>query len=215
MDDELIATLPPISRLALAYAPARSRADWLTLLALDARLAGIIRQSREPVLARIRLAWWRDTLQQKAASRPQGEPLLARLADWPGAGLVALVDGWEALLADPPIVSSAISAFAAGREGAVIALAARSSANGQGLTALARRWALADLAVHLGEAVESRAVSTLLLETTRPSGRVARAMRPLAVLERVSSHAAARGDVRAQASPAALLIAIRSGLIGR
>ena len=56
---ELLDTLAPMHRLALAYAPAEARPAWAGLLALDARLAGVVRAAREPVLGQLRLAWWR------------------------------------------------------------------------------------------------------------------------------------------------------------
>ena len=43
---DLIENLPPVARLALAYAPAPLRPRWLTLLALDARLGQVVQQAR-------------------------------------------------------------------------------------------------------------------------------------------------------------------------
>jgi len=57
--EELLDSLGPLNRLALAYAPQSTRLPLLALLALDMRLAGIVRNSREPMLAQLRLAWWR------------------------------------------------------------------------------------------------------------------------------------------------------------
>lgn len=98
--DDLRETLPAIQRLALAYAPARTRDATLALLALDGRLAGVLRSASEPMLAQIRLAWWRDILGREAAERPSGEPLVALLEPWgrEAGELVALVDGWEQLV---------------------------------------------------------------------------------------------------------------------
>jgi len=58
----LVASLPTASRLALAYAPAKARLQTLALFALDTRLAGLLRNSSEPMLAQLRLSWWRETL---------------------------------------------------------------------------------------------------------------------------------------------------------
>ncbi|PLK27750.1 squalene/phytoene synthase family protein [Novosphingobium sp. TH158] len=216
MDPVLLDSLPPLSRLALSYAPAAARADWLTLLALDARLAGVVRQAREPVLAQIRLAWWRERLEQDPADRPRGEPLLARLAEWPdgGRGLEPLVDGWEALLEEPPLSQSAVERFAAGRAGAVVALASRLGADVGGLDETSRRWALADLACHLG-AHEERAVVQAMLRAVPATVAGDRALRPLLVLERVTCRAAIKSSADALTSPMALLVAMRAGLLGR
>jgi phytoene synthase len=94
--------LPPLYRLALAYAPRRTRQAAWGLLALDQRLGGIVRAAREPMLAQLKLAWWRDRLGSPRDDFPAGEPLLARLAEWgeEASELSGLVDGWEALLLD-------------------------------------------------------------------------------------------------------------------
>ena len=48
------APLPPPWRLALAYAPGSVSAAWAAFLALDIRLAGLVRGAREPLLAQVR-----------------------------------------------------------------------------------------------------------------------------------------------------------------
>lgn len=121
---ELLDTLPLVQRLALAYSPPEAREDTLTLLALDRRLAAILRQRSEVLLAQLKLAWWRDRFREERAAWPAGEPLLARLAGWRGdlAPLAELVDGWEALLAES-LRPDAMRAFAAGRAAGWAALA--------------------------------------------------------------------------------------------
>ncbi len=96
------AILPPPYRLALAYAPRAAHNATLGLFALDHRLSGIVRGAREPMLAQLKLAWWRDRLLSPPHAWPSGEPLLAALTGWGehAAGLVGLVDGWEAVLLD-------------------------------------------------------------------------------------------------------------------
>lgn len=214
MDVSLIDGLSPLYRLALAYAPARAKAEWLTFLSLDTRLAGLLRQARDPVLAQIRLAWWREKLAQAPSERPRGEPLLARLADWPegGATLGALVDGWEALLGEPPLAADALAAFGQGRAGAIAALAARLrlAAPEPGL---AMAWSMADLACHLGDPREQAVAAGLLQPALANS--VPRELRPLLVLERVSVRAARKGGVAQLTSPGALFTAMRAGLLGR
>lgn len=208
MDSALLEQLSPLSRLALSYAPAGVREDWLTLLALDAKLAGIVRQAREETLARIRLAWWRERLQAPAAERPKGEPLLTRLALWPQAGarLQGLVDGWEALLGEAPLSVEALEDFAAGRQAAVAALAQK---HGLAAPVTALVWSYADLAQNLSHPAERQAALDLL-EGQGKTGRLPRAFRPLAVLEGVSRRGATVGHPR----PLDLLAAMRLGLLG-
>ena len=96
MSRSLAEQLPPPQRLALSYAPPSARCPTLALLALDTRLAGLLRRRGEPVLAQVRLAWWRDILAAEPGGWPEGEPVLALLRSWrEPAPLVALVDGWE------------------------------------------------------------------------------------------------------------------------
>jgi phytoene synthase len=45
MSQDLLDSLPAPWRLAVAYAPASTRDRWLTLLALDIRLAGVVRSA--------------------------------------------------------------------------------------------------------------------------------------------------------------------------
>ncbi len=101
--DETTPSLPPPMLLAISYAHPglRPRLRWLLLL--DLRLAQLVHRASEPLIAQMRLAWWREALSKPAEARPKGEPLLAALADLEGdpallvAG-VALVDAAEALV---------------------------------------------------------------------------------------------------------------------
>ena len=215
MDAALIDGLSPLYRLALAYAPGPAKPAWLTFLALDTRLAGLLRQARDPVLAQIRLAWWRKRLEQPPGDRPRGEPLLARLADWPdgGSSLVPLVDGWEALLGDPPLPMNALESFAQGRAAGISALAACLGV-ADPAPDLARSWAMADLACHLGDPREQAVALEGVAHSPSFAG-LPKALRPLLVLQRVSSRAARKGGAVHLTTPAALFTAMRAGLLGR
>jgi len=210
---DVAAGLTPLARLALAYAPARTRDDWLTLLALDARLAGVVTGAREPMLAQLKLAWWRDRLGSAPATWPKGEPLLARLAAWDDpSALVALVDGWEALLDEPPLTEAAVLEFAEGRAAALGELARRSGAETGPARQAARRWSLAELA--LGEP-EGVGIARAMATTALSGERLPRALRPLAVLDGVTRKALANGGAAALYRPASWFTALRIGLIGR
>lgn len=215
----LAASLPALQRLALAYAPARARGATLGLLALDAKLAGIVRKAGEPMLGQLRLAWWRDRLQSEAASWPAGEPVLAMLSTWSGGhhALAGLADGWEALLAEPPLGEDAVRALADARGNAFGALAAQLGHGARRDTAfrLAHDWSIADLAAGLHEP-DGRHVAGLM------QGRIAwsspplpRALRPLAVLHGLARRSARRGETLDRLGPGALLPAMRIGLLGR
>jgi phytoene synthase len=187
------------------------REPTLALLALDARLAGIVRHSHEPMLAQLRLAWWREQLKGDTGGWPAGEPLLALLKSWQGrhGALVALVDGWELLTGPAPLAAAALDGFAEGRGDAFAALAEVTGARDDRaqVRELGRAWALADLAGHVAHPEERRAATTLAEAARAP--RLSRALRTLTVLHGLAQRR--QGGL----SPGALLAAMRLGLLGR
>lgn len=188
MAESLGELLSPVERLALVYAPARIRPLWLGYFALESRLARAARVGAEPVLAQIKLAWWREQLGGEGRDSAR-EPLLAALGDWDGerSVLVELVDGWEA--------------DAVGEDEGVRLRAARVEA----MLALARLAGGRDVP----EAVRRATLDWLDGEAGGAAPRLTRAMRPLAVLRGLSL----KGE---DAAPLPrLLSAIRIGLVGR
>lgn len=217
--DDLLQTLPPLHRLALAYAPAKAHRATLTLLALDSRLAEVVRNASEPMLAQIRLAWWRDMLGREASDRPQGEPLLELFDVWRGEepALVALVDGWEELATDEAIDDQAMHAFCSGRGQAFAALA-RVLGCGNASQAAGRAgegWSLADLASRLSGSGERDAAIRLVREQGWQRIALPRALRPLAVLYGLGASAGREGSAMPPPSLSTLLLAMRIGLLGR
>lgn len=213
-DDSLLQTLPMASRLAMSYAPAAVRSQTLGLLALDARLAGVLRHSREPMLAQLRFSWWREVLAGDSTAWPEGEPLLGLLRGWDGnhAALVALVDGWEALTGPAPLDADALGQMAAGRGAAFAGLAVVAGRPDAGAAAAeaGRRWALADLATRLAHPRERETAARLAAESG-PAPRLPRALRPVMVLDALARRR--RMDEQGH-SPRALLAALRIGLLG-
>ncbi len=209
----LLEELPAPQRLALSYAPSASRAATLALLALDARLGAALRQGGEPVLVQMRLAWWRDTLAAGPGGWPAGEAVLEALQVWrnPGA-LVALVDGWEALLGET-LDAEAIEGFAAGRGDAFAQLAIELGNDPQAAGAGARLWALGDLAANLSDTAERARV--LEAAGGLPCPPLPRALRPLAVLSGLARRSLARGGFPLLDGPGAMLLAVRLGIAGR
>lgn len=206
--------LPLAQRLALSYAPAAIRKQVLALLVFDNRLAAILQQGGEPVIAQIKLAWWRDRLGENPESWPAGEPLLHALRDWPGGPglLIPLVDGWEGLLA-AELSAGEIEEFAQGRAAAWLALAPPHAMTEAG--AAARGWALADLALNLGQAEEAEIVRELARHETGAACRLPRALRSLAVLRGLARRALQRGSAELLDGPGAGFVALRIGLFGR
>jgi hypothetical protein len=203
----------------LAYAPARTRLPTLALFALDARLAGLLRNSREPMLAQLRFSWWRETLDREADEWPSGEPLLAALGSWQGEhrSLRKLVDGWEALTGNAPLSSGAIEEMAAGRAAAFGALAATLGLGREAEAAevLGREWAFADLAMKLGDQRERDVAAGLARATLRRRARVSRSLRPLLVLHGLAVHRMEKGGYADGLPPSAVGKALRLGIFGR
>ncbi len=219
MTDEIIAGLPLPVRLALSYAPARSRPLFLGFFALDSRLAGIIRQGKEPILAQMRLAWWRETLEKEPAARPSAEPLLEILADWRGEeqALAGLAEGWEILLAEPPLSEQQIMRFGQARGTAVAALARLSGQPGHAEPAARAGllWAMADLAGGVTEPTEREIALSIARGAACAPAKLPRALRPLAVLAGLARRSVARSGTPMLDGASTGLLAMRLGILGR
>ena len=214
----LVEQLPPVQRLALAYAPSAARGPTLALLALDCRLAGILRHSHEAMLVQLRLAWWREQLASDGAAWPEGEPLLAAMRSWNGShpSLACLVDGWENLTGPAPLPASALAAFAEGRGAAFAALAGCLGHPRHAATALrlGRNWALADLAARVSHAGERGQARALAAAQDWRWSRLPRSLRPLAVLHGLAASRAGKARWDEGISLATLPLSMRIGLLG-
>jgi len=68
--------------LAALFAPEPARTDLLALLAFDHELARTRLVSREPMLARIRLQWWREAVAEAAGTaKPRAQPIVESLSE--------------------------------------------------------------------------------------------------------------------------------------
>lgn len=213
----LLDELPAERRLALAYAPAAYRQDNLAVFLLDLRLSRLVAQRREPLLTQMRLAWWRDRLGEEPSGFHHDEPILRLLEDWGPhrAQLTALVDGWEALLVDPPITGAAIDIFAKGRAKAFTVLAARTGAAAFADEAgrAASNWALADLAARSSDLGEAEQVQHIAGTADWARPRLPRALRPLAVLHGLAARKRGKGPLLDGIGDA--FAAMRLGMFGR
>ena len=82
--------------LGALFAPEPQRSGLLALLAFDHELARTRSVTKEPMLARIRLEWWREAMTEAAGSgKPRAQPIVDALAETVrrhGLALESLVD---------------------------------------------------------------------------------------------------------------------------
>ena len=182
--------------IATLWAPAAARPGLFALHALDLELLGVVRTTTEPMLGRIRLAWWRERLVGLGAGEVPAQPVLAALAAHVvpavrGADLAGLEDAMLTLLDEPPDVA----AHARLRGGVLFGAAARllggDAAAGASLGAV---WAAGE-AYRLGRA----AVPMPPLPDTAAALRPLRALARLAQRDLAAIVPAPRGSAERQA----------------
>lgn len=212
-------TLPALQRLAMAYCRAPSRAPTLALLSLDTRLAGIVRSASEPMLAQIRLAWWREAFSRPPAEWARGEPLLELLNHWEEetASLSSLVDAWEAIAAEQMLSAQSLGRLADARGRAFVALARIVGAQAYAADAMrmAGNWAIADIASRLTVDEERQIAVEIAAQADWTQARLPRSLRPLAVLHGLARRAVSRGSRLDRLPATSLFPVMRIGLFGR
>lgn len=201
-------------RVALAYAPRALRPGYEGLFLLDAQLRRSVIGAREPMLAQIKLAWWREALASLEA-RAAAHPVLLHLAHLPGGGaaaMVPLVDGWEELGAGQRGFAAGVDAAARGRGESLARLAGLPHADPPVLRA-ARCWTMAELA----RFAPDRAQADALIGAARalPPAHLPRVLRPLAVLHGLARRATLRGGAELLGDRLSPLAALRLGIFGR
>ena len=102
-------TLSPDKKLAFAYLPARHRAAVEALFAIDAAMGDVVRTTSEPMVGQIRLAWWRERLEELDADgavpdEPRLQAVKAELIarGVSGCDLAGLERGWVRLFDEFP-----------------------------------------------------------------------------------------------------------------
>lgn len=209
-----------VETLALAYAARGDRPRFLSLFAIDERMRRTVSSAREPLLAQMRLAWWRDQLTQIQRHRSGPDPLLALIAtSWKGEArpLVALVDGWEALLAEIPRARDDFETFIEGRADAAAGLArmVEPAADEGAVKSATRCWTTADLLAKLRVEQERDAVKRIAAILPQRPPLLPRSLRPLTVLAVLGTQALSRGGEPLLTRRSDALRALRAGLLGR
>ena len=210
--------------LALHYIPRPQRQLVADLFALDAALGNVVRTTREPMVGRIRLAWWRERLQEIDQGIVPAEPKLEAIARLvaatrlTGALLAELADRWEPLLDDFPWRGDTIGAVA-GRGASLFGFV--SIVLGGDRPDIARLagslWSLVDVAKHCTDA-ESR---FLLVDVARGRlgdfrGSVDVSLRPLTMLGLLANRDIERWpEVEPEATPGRAWVLLRHKLTGK
>jgi 15-cis-phytoene synthase len=182
------------------------RPAFATLWNLDLALADVVASTTEPALGAIRLAWWRERLEElDAGVPPPGEPRLSAIArqllsrSVSGKELSQLEDAWLPLL--EPFPWGDPQAHALRLRGQILfGIGARLlGGNPEYAEAAGAFWSLIDGALHCSDA-ESRQILLAAAEATALARKVPRVLRPLTVLAAVAvpaitdpSSGAARG----------------------
>jgi phytoene synthase len=126
--------------LGALYAGSDARGALFALASFDYEIRHALRRARDPNLAAIRLAWWREAVsgerQAEAAGNPVSRALLAAVEAYalPQAWLEAMLDSrLQEIAPQDDLNLTAFRAFANESEGARLKLASRIAAGGQDL----------------------------------------------------------------------------------
>jgi phytoene synthase len=217
---------PPLDsdrRLALSYVPGSRRAAIGALWRLDIAMGAVLTSGREPMISRIKLAWWREALEKLDRERAPAEPVLGALAvhvlpaGISGARLAAMEAGWSVLLADAPLGPSDLSAYASQRGGLLFSHSA-DLLGGQGdidVRQAGEAWVLADLARHCGDPAEAETAVAEARQRSLPRRWPSR-LRPLGMLAMLARRDLEpnRAHWEEQGSPGRMLLMLRHRLTG-
>lgn len=208
-------TSDPEVALTLTYVPPSRRDVVAALFQLDAQIGAVLRFAREPLLAQLRLTWWREALAQPDPAGRQ--PLLARLEPVMDAGLDRLVEGWEVLL-QPELGQEDLDLYADLRGGTLFTAAGSwLRIEHPDIRAAGRIWAWADLARHSSRSEEATAALARAADEPLTSARWPVAGRMLGALARLARRDAARGAsaFEAQVTPKRMFLALSHRWTGR
>ena len=225
---EVVRRADPDRFLGAMFAPAALREQLILLYAFNHQLARAREVASEPMIALIRLQWWREVVEGAARAHEIATPLRAALdAGWFKADdLTALIDAREAE-AEPITDEAAFLAYARGTAGRLARIAGKvlgvddtaveHLGTGYGITGILRAAsALAVLGRHsLSEGIDQQALlaeARRLLGSTAPKPALA-AVLP-AVLARRDLRRLMRGEAMRPRGLADRLAVIRAGLAG-
>jgi phytoene synthase len=217
------ADLDPDRILALSYVAAPRRRALAALWRLDRALGQVLAGGREPMITRIKLAWWRESLEKLDSGSAPAEPLLQELAatllpsGLNGSELAEMEPAWSILAEADRLGPEDLHGYAQGRGGLLFRYSARILGDSAAarIDSAGRIWALVDLARHSAEPDEAdAAVAQALAE---PPLRVPARLRPLGMLAALALRDAEPGRLRweQQGSPGRMWRMLRHRFSGR
>ncbi|MEP0391449.1 MAG: hypothetical protein ABJ205_01145 [Erythrobacter sp.] len=213
--------LPPEIQLALAYASSDYRDALRIFFDLDLRLARIVAGTNEPMLGQMRLTWWRETLAKPIDERPNGDAVLEAIGQcWAGREgyLIKLVEGWERLLAEPPLREDDALFFLEGRRDTLMAAFdkyAGPEAKHGTYAQPAWWWTCADVAANITDDTERAMFVELGLRHEPIIDRLPKPDRGLAVLGAIAHRALKNGGRPLMEGRGASVTAIRAAIFRR
>lgn len=168
--------------------------------AYDTRLADIVRTTTEPMIGRMRLAWWDEVISDEQRRKGAGDALVDRMRDaaltvQSAEAMLAVIDGWEALLDPMPLDDAALEQFAAGRGGGLFRAFIATPDAPSWLFSAGAGWALWDLSGHVGDTATAEraiALSSIYLGSVPMRGWPGQ-WKPLRLLTMLARHDAMRG----------------------
>ena len=211
--------------LVFSYVPRPQRFQLADLFALDAALGNVMRTTREPMVGRIRLAWWRERLEEIDQGIVPAEPQLEATAELvaetslTGEMLAALVERWEPLLEEFPW-GCEVAGSIAGRGVTLFGLGSQILA-GDGpvldiVTKAGALWAVTDVTRHCSDLPSRLALVEFARDLAKElHGEAEATVRPLTMLGLLARRDLARWPkIEPEATPGRAWVMIRHKLTG-
>jgi phytoene synthase len=188
---------------------------------LDVTLGSVLATGSDPMISRIRLAWWREALERLDREKPPAEPMLETVsrdllpAGVSGAELAGMEEGWLVLTEPGALSPTDLANYSQKRGGLLFRLGARLLGEAaEGVEDAGARWALADLARRSNAAEAQAAFEAARLRSTGPA-YWPRRLRSLGMLAALAERDIARGAPETQGSPGRIWRMLRHRLTGR
>ncbi|HYI39474.1 MAG TPA: squalene/phytoene synthase family protein [Allosphingosinicella sp.] len=180
--------LDPDRTLALTYVPTKRRAAVGALWRLDSALGAALAGGREPMISRIKLAWWREALERLDREPAPAEPVLQDLAEHvlpapvAGSELARMEEGWTILAGTEALTPDELTLYARGRGAGLFRCTARLLGDpAADVEEAGEAWALVDLARHCATSEDSDIALAAARERVLPR-RWPSHLRPLGML---------------------------------